>query len=595
MRAEVGFSEQHPFIHCDGTDIRPAEARHNTSWGVPGSPDSPVCSHLGLTLVGDITLHNRNELLRRVCGDFSNISSASDYRLVLEAYAKWGVSCPDFLLGEFAFAIWDSRQRHLFCCRDHIGARRFFYLLDKSGIAFASEIRQLLALARVPRKPHLQKLSAMAFPGGLKFFPDETFHLGVRSLRPASWMIVDRRGARQQTYWQPEIREGLVPRRSEEVFEALGELLGQAVNSRLDHNRTPAALLSGGLDSSSIVSLAGRHMAARNRSVIAVAGVVSDERRSLVGDEREYINEFRDFPGVDVEYVTPGKRGPFDFIEDPARFESGFLRTSRHYLYEELEAAAAARGADCLLCGEGGEYGPSSWGSPYYAELALSGRWLTLSREMAAASRVGEGCPVRQLAGELRNLASPHRGFHPVALLRNQFVRSAGVDVKMVRPWPRWPNQRYRQMTELRNWLGRDSIRDDPPHPLRLSYPLLDKRLVEFCISVPAKFKVRDGYSRYLIRRAMNGILPPRIQWRTSKGPFSPDYFIRYNNQVQKARDFVAGIGAEDPIRSVIDVETLSGLLRRPPVPNGDVAALSLVPTTIYLICFLRQFSEFRP
>jgi asparagine synthase (glutamine-hydrolysing) len=132
------------------------------------------------------------------------------------------------------------------------------------------------------------------------------------------------------------------------------------------------------------------------------------------------------------------------------------------------------------------------------------------------------------------------------------------------------------------------------PSRLRISYPLLDKRVVEFCLSVPAKYKVRHGYRRYLIRRALNGILPPRIQWRTSKAPFSPDYFFRYNSQLQKAREFVAAVGIGDPIRSVVDINTLDRLLQRPLVADGDDAALSLIPATIYLICFLRQFADFR-
>jgi asparagine synthase (glutamine-hydrolysing) len=168
----------------------------------------------------------------------------------------------------------------------------------------------------------------------------------------------------------------------------------------------------------------------------------------------------------------------------------------------------------------------------------------------------------------------------------------------MVRKWPGWPNQRRQQRTELRGWLARASIRVDLSEPgsrLRRSYPLLDKRVVEFCLGVPGEFKVRNGYRRYLIRKALDGILPPRIQWRTSKTAFSPDYFIRYNKQLQKAREFVAGVGIGDPIRSVVDVKALNGLLQRPPVPDGDVAALDVIPTTIYLICFLRQFPEFRP
>ena len=521
-----------------------------------------------------------------------------DGDLALAAFDKWGENCPEYLVGEYSFAIWDSRKRHLFCCRDQMGACPFFYFLGPARLVFASDLREILRLPQVPRKLNVQKLFTMTVPGGQKLYPEETFHSGIRCLPPGSWMIVDRRGIRRQTYWQPEIREDLVPRRDEEVFEALGELLKQAVESRMAQSGKPAALLSGGLDSSSVVSLAGRYLATKNQSLTAFAAVVSDQTRLRVPDEREYIDEFRGFSGVRIEYITPSGLGPFDSIEDPARFESSFLGGSRRYLYEALDAAAIARGADFLFDGEGGEYGPTNWGSPYYAELALTGRWPSLVREMNAARRVGGGSPVRALARQLRDLATPRRHFLPFALFRTEFFRSAGVSAKIFQKWPLWPNQRRQQSTELRNWLARSALRVDlsvPGRRLRHSYPLLDKRVVEFCLAVPARYKVRNGYHRYLIRKALDGILPPRIQWRTTKSPFSPDYFIRYNNQLQKAREFVAAIGAADPIRSVVDIDTLRRLLQRPPVPEGDIAALGSIPTSIYLICFLRQFPEFRP
>ena len=107
--------------------------------------------------------------------------------------------------------------------------------------------------------------------------------------------------------------------------------------------------------------------------------------------------------------------------------------------------------------------------------------------------------------------------------------------------------------------------------------------------------KVRDGYQRYLLRRALDGLLPGKLQWRTSKFEFSPDYYVRYNAQIGKAQEFVRSIGPKDPVRSVVDVERLRNLIRPVDPGSGNGDALSRIPFTIYLICFLRQFAEFRP
>ena len=112
---------------------------------------------------------------------------------------------------------------------------------------------------------------------------------------------------------------------------------------------------------------------------------------------------------------------------------------------------------------------------------------------------------------------------------------------------------------------------------------------------MPSDLCVRNGYNRYLIRGALDGILPRRVQWRTDKVPFSPDYFVRYNTQLGKAREFVAAIGPKDPVRSVIDVDRLWTMLQ-PVEPNSrSPIARDVVPGTIYAICFLRQFAEYRP
>lgn len=547
-----------------------------------------------MKLIGEVHLHNRSSLIEKLGLGFNHDVSSCDSGLVLAAFDRWAEQCAEFLLGEFAFVIWDTRTRRLFCCRDQMGARQLFYFARDSGFVFSNSLLELLSSPRVPRKPNLKKLSALAFPGGAKTYPEETFHADVRLLPPASWMLVDRQRMHCRNYWQPEIRENLAPRREDEVFEALRDLLKQAVQVRLEGAKRPAALLSGGLDSSSVVSVAAQHLAKNNGRLTAFSAVISDELRPRIADEREYIDEFLGYPGVEIKYVTAPDRGPFDSIEHPARFESTFMHTSRGYLYDAMESAAVENGADVLLEGDGGEFGPTNWGRPYYAELALTGRWLALTREMMRA-RNGAWTSVRELGAQIRNIAQSPRPFRPSVLLQEDFVRSMACPQPEARRQFRWPCQRREQRREIRGWLARSAIRlDVTALGLRRSYPLLDKRLLEFCLAIPAKHKVRDGYSRYLVRRALAGILPPRIQWRTTKAPFSPDYFVRYTAQAPKARRFIAEIRRADPIRSIVNVDAVAQLLQRP-VTAGDFSALAIVPSTVYLICFLRQFPEFRP
>ncbi len=584
MRGEVVFSNLQPTVEWVSSEPSVTDVQHSSWNGAIGCVSR-------LSIAGDIALHNKSELIDTLKpGSDGNLCDAE---VVLASYIRWGEECARHFLGEFAFVIWNEREQRLFCCRDQMGVRPFFYFRSGDFFTFASHPRFILALPQVPRKLNIRKLASLAVLNGLRTSPRETFHAGIQCLPPGSWMVVDRGGQREQTYWRPEIRDDLIPPREDEVFEALGDLLKQAVECRLARSRKPAALLSGGLDSSSIVSIAGRSLASRSTSVTAFSAVVADEVRGFVQDEREFIDELQGMPGVGIRYVTAVGGGPFDFIEDPYRFETALLRSSRLYLTEALDRAALETGADMLLDGEFGEYGPTNWGMGSYAELAFSGRWRALLRDMAAARYTGERSPLRELLSQVRAFIAPSRRFTPYVLLRREFVESADPDSCPRRP--RWPNQRIEQQTVLLGLLARSPIRASVRnHRIRHSYPFLDRRVVEFSLSAPARYKIGNGYRRYLIRRALDGVLPPRIQWRTTKGPFSPDYFHRYNAQLGKAREFVNAIGTNDPVRSVVDVDRLRGLLMRPPVSDGDMPAIGLIPSSIYLICFLRQFPEFR-
>jgi asparagine synthase (glutamine-hydrolysing) len=517
-----------------------------------------------------------------------------DPGLLLAAYAKWGEDCPNFLLGEFAFAIWDERLKRLFCCRDHMGFRAFLYWQDAARFAFAGDIEPILACPDIPREVNRRKLAALAVPTAHFARHEETYHAGIFSLPPGTSMTVEKNRIRQTQYWEPKLGAGpTVPKRPEDAFDALRDIVFQAVECRLDRDYPVAALLSGGLDSSAIVAVAARCLEKQNRELTAIAAVLTAERRAQIADEREYIEEFRSWPNIRIQYVTAGDRGPFDSLHDLRRFSTSPLYSSRHYLDDECEKAAIAVGARTLLFGAGGELGLTSWSERYHLEMAVRFRWTTLFRELKKRRTSRKVSPIRILAGELLSALFPRRGWSPAVLLARDFQRERkdGPAFRNHSPYQRPYQAASLRLSQSQHADGRgQSI-----HMLPLPTPLRDKRILEFCLAMPTGMDVHNGYRRYPVRAALNGILPPRIQWRTDKLPYSPDYHIRYNAQLGIAREFVSAIAPRDPVRTVVDVDKLRQLLVPSDKPTaGSAAALGQVPATIYLICFLRQFSAFR-
>ncbi len=550
-----------------------------------------------LAICADAQLHNRSELNARL-GLGKEADFWTDARVLLAAFEKWGIECARYLVGEFAFAIWDDVARRLFCFRDHLGTRPFFYWQRGTKFLFASDVRILLSLPGVPRRLNERKLAGMVVFDGHHYYPEETFHREILSLPSRSVMTVDAGGARKQTYWEPEILPEIVPSKPDEAFEALREILFQAVECRLPGDSQACCELSGGLDSSGIAAIAGKCLERKGRTLLAVAGALPadfDPANRYQQDEREFIEEFRSWPNVRIEYVMAPGRGPFDGIDDPSRFFATPVRTTRFFLQEALHDTAVEHNAHSVLRGLSGEMGPTCWGVRYYLELAAEFRWGMLSRELQMQKAVRGTKPFRFLIGHAINLLRPFPWKRTEQVLLTSSFQTFG------KAWRRGHcftlNQQEHQLYLIRNLLRMHAAwwARSIEYPIRITQPWLDKRVLEFCLSAPPWLKVRNGYQRNLIRASLDGVLPQKIQWRTSKAPFSPNYAYRFNMQLHKAKEFVHSIGPKDPVRAVIDVDRLASLLR-PADPQRDTPVeREMIPSTLYVLCFLRQFPEFRP
>jgi asparagine synthase (glutamine-hydrolysing) len=549
---------------------------------------SPEFPHL--SVIADASLHNAAEL--RVT--LAQPEAGDSWQLILAAYVKWGQACSPFLLGEFSFALWDDRIQELFCCRDHLGLKNLFYWHRESLFAFSSSIERLLQFPPVPRQLNPRKFASLAVPTAHHYDDQETFHSGILSLPAGSCMTIKKGLVRQSTYWKPHVGDTWNPRRADDAYDALRDVLTQAVECRLTSDAPAVALLSGGLDSSAVVALAARCLEKQNRSLTTLSAVLPEGQTTTLTDERSYIDEFRSWPNVQIQYVTAPGRGPFDSMNDVNRYAVSPLHSSTRYLYEEFERIAHGIGAHSVLGGEGGELGATTWSNRYYLQLAARFRWIRLFSEMRRLRKVSNSSPFRIVAGQLRNVLFPGKTRRPMFLLaqgfKNQFRFRPAFHGRSL-------SERQYQAELINYWMKKHASRhfNSPDGLVPRSYPLLDKRVIELCLRLPASLNVRGGYHRCFVRYALDGVLPKRIQWRTSKKPFSPDYFVRYNSQLKLATDFVASIAPNDPVRSVIDVDGLETCLREPVDPvKGSLAARMEVPNTLYAINFLRQFSDFR-
>lgn len=498
-----------------------------------------------IVLVADARIDNREELLGLL--DFSGYIShpISDSQIILAAYEKWGEDCPEKLLGDFAFAIWDSRKQKVFCARDVIGVRPFYYYISGDFFAFASEIKALLTLYEVPRKINEARIADHL----LNSFDDKTstFYEGILRLPPAHNFTVSHGSSRLRHYWDFDSSREIRLSSNEEYAEAFSEVFTSAVRCRLRSVFPVGASLSGGLDSSSI-SCTARNLLQeegkpRLHTFSAIFPNLPKEDMARV-DERKYIQMVLAQGGFDSHAVEADRLGPLSYLDDMLWHEDEAFLAPNLYIHWALYKTARQAGVKVFLDGLDGDT-TVSHGLEYLGRLASTGRWLRLRKEASALSRKSPNrhFTPRKIAWQygLKNLF-PHQAARAWQTLR----RRPGADSSEYDLFNLEFSQRVRQKEKRGDqWKWPLSSRESHyrslnsgqiPYTLELAdkacsafgmegrYPFFDRRLMELCLALPPEQKLNEGWTRVVMRRAMTGVLPQEVQWRIGKANLSPNF-----------------------------------------------------------------------
>ena len=523
----------------------------------------PIASTDGaLVLTADARLDNRDDLTTVFGLDAEAKRTASDSELILAAYDRWGEDCPARLLGDFAFALFDRRQRLLFCARDHLGIRPFYYHAGLDRFAFASTIRATLAVPGVPRRLDERRVGDYLVP----VLEDKTitFFKDVVRLPPAHQLTVRDGSVRVARYWSlagvDELRLG-----SDEAYaDAFRELFTETVRTRLRCIHPVGSTLSGGLDSSSITCVARRALAATGRRLETFSAVFPDVPAS---DERPWIDAVLAENGLASSLIHANRLSPLTDVDRMLEHEGQPFYAPTLFIHWNLYEAARDRGVRVFLDGLDGD--TTLWQTPaYLADLLRRGRFRRLWRDTRTlAERLGQPSLSFFLRYALRPLV-PLRALRPTPLraqpdlIAPAFARRVELD------------DRVRTLLAARGPESRD-LRDE--HRARLDsglvpfvlevaaaaafgleprYPFFDRRLVEFCLALPAEQKLSGGWTRVVLRRALAGVVPDAVRWRPRKSDLSPAFT---RGLVSYERNQLDDIVFTDPavVEPFVDVERL--------------------------------------
>ena len=483
----------------------------------------------GVWLAADARLDDRDALCDALRVPAADRGEVVDAELILRAWLRWGQDCPGRLLGDYAFAVWDARRGTLFCARDHIGARPFYYALPGQGIVFASAVEAVLAAPGVSRALDEAVVASYLTRGPTD--DARTFFAAVRKLPPGhalrvEWTPPGSRRTRVARCWHPEQSPVAAAASDDAYAEQFRHLYAQAVRDRLRGCEAGAVgvHLSGGLDSSSIAALAARE---RRRQGLPpplafswLAALKDVPPKPEHAREYALVDAVCAQEGLQVIHGAPSAADVLNVLQRDAALPGIHV-----HLNEEIaQRHAAARGVRVLLSGWGGDECVSFHGRGHWQHLLLSGRW----HRLAAECRDQDEAAVRALARVALSLLHPAlppvlqrlRQGLPVRrrwLIDPAFARRA----KPPAAWGREIGVRRSQLGLLQAGHLADRIEgwaaSGARRGIEYRYPLLDRRLLEFALGLPPEQFRRGRWGRWLFRHGCAQLLPAEICWNRIK------------------------------------------------------------------------------
>jgi asparagine synthase (glutamine-hydrolysing) len=499
----------------------------------------------------DGRLDNREALLAAL--DAQPAELLTDVDLLIRAYLRWGLDCVDHLVGDFGFALWDARERRLFCARDPLGIRPVYYAQHHGGVAVATGLRELVAARAIPLDVNEGMVGE--YLTGTLYSVSDTLYRHAFRLPPGHRLTVDARGVHLTRYWKPEeISEiRITPGEATERFRTL---FFETVRCRTRSQRPVAAHLSGGLDSSSVVSVLGNLQTggelahAFEAFTLAFPGLDCDETHYARLVAEQYAHPWHcpvagSLPADDYE---PLAAHYLDFPGYPnGSFSDPMLRDIRD------------RGLRVVLTGMGGD----DWlaaASPVARTLDLlgSGRMSTLRHELKGFSWPSvTHSTLRHLAVRALDRAqirTPRQFVFRRRLppwLTPDFVRRTQLAerISALPPVPRgWSFSRAERLSVTRAGLRVHPLevehRSDTDFGLETRHPFYDVRLVEFLLALPDELCANQQTYKVLLREAMRGVLPEPIRTRESKATFGHSFLSTLKSDAVRRSFNRMGVGS---------------------------------------------------
>src|SRR2546421_2093108 len=476
-----------------------------------------------VTLVYNGEIYNFPQLRRRLEGEGVVFRSRSDTEVVLQAYVRWGVDCFALLNGMFALALWDSPSQTLHLARDRFGIKPLYYRASRSGLVFGSEIKAILASGSVRRDINWHALHEFFYYGNA--LGTHTMFDGIVKLLPGHRLSLNRKGMTTSAYWSVEnlhpVSDGL-----ETATDTVRQRLTEAVSAHLLSDVPVGVFLSGGIDSSAITALASKHYGGRLKTF----AVGFDFNREL--DELPKAKAVAERFGTEHHELHVAGANMPAVIERLIRCHdepfSDAANIPLYLLCEQLKGSIKV-----VLQGDGGD--EMFGGYRRYNVLSHERLWRWASQAALGLRSLAPTGPLHDRAVRFfEAMAHPDPALQFALLLSPETLASPPTRVlsadirrkaEQFDPFARYRDvaRRLQHLDAVQRLLYTDSCvllpdtylekvdKATMAHGIEVRVPFLDAELSSYAMGLPSRMKIRRGQKKWILRRALRGILPDAI------------------------------------------------------------------------------------
>lgn len=500
-----------------------------------------------LFITADVILDNREELIKLLNIENRDIT---DSQLILKAYLKWKDDCAKYLLGDYAFVIFDSTNNNIICATDYVGCRTLYYKFENNSFSFSTVLEPIYEKEDINER---WVSDFIAIPAVLhQSESEDTVYKGIYQLPAATVIIVNNQGLKKIKYWDPvKDCKKIKLKSDQEYVNEFKKVFTEAVRCKLRTSENIGISMSGGLDSTSVACVAASILKEQEKKLISFTSIpsdsyVDDKPNDRISNESSYVELIRKmYTNIDINYSRSEGKDTLTIIDTLLKvLEQPYKTYQNSFWSTEIKNRISHRGCKVLLTGQFGNYTIS------YGDFFTNMKTLLNEKKYIEFFKEIKGCSKLHNISSLYTLRYVLKAIDFSSLFLkekyankdkyiDEYLRKNPINKNLISKWK--IKERFVKKGLIKDNFKKSDMYEERKimaatwmftqiatmeTKLSLYYgiiqrdPTKDKRVIEFCFGLGGEQYVRNGLDRYLIRRAMKNIIPEDIRMLQGKKGF---------------------------------------------------------------------------